>query len=49
MKHSERVAMSLTRRVTNAVNNAARFYFALRFVFFGFWLELIPIREDCSC
>lgn len=49
MKRSECNTVSLTRRLTNAVNNAARFYFALRFVFFGFWLKPIPIREECCC
>ena len=49
MKQTECVTMSVARRLANAIYNAARVYFALRFVFFGFWLTLSPIREDCSC
>lgn len=49
MKQTECVTMSVARRLANAIYNAARFYFALRFVFFGFWLKPIPIREECCC
>ena len=32
--------------IAYSIENAVRYYYALRFYFFGFWFMLLPIRKD---